>query len=101
MTTNTTKKQPPLRTTTMITFTFTNGSTYTSNNVVDFAVDAEADKYMYTTRKVIEEDGVSVDLETNVSISLADLASVEVKHPYGMTTILNVPEYRRSVRTLG
>lgn len=96
-----TKQQPPLRTTTKITVTFTDGSKYTSNNVVDFAVDDEADQYKYTTQKLIEEDGVSVELTSNVTIPLAELVSVEVNHPYGMTTILNVPEYRRSVRTFG
>lgn len=96
-----TKQQPPLRTTTKITVTFTDGSKYTSNNVVNFAVDDEADQYQYTTKKLIGEEGVSVELTSNVTIPLAELVSVEVNHPYGMTTILNVPEYRRSVRTLG
>lgn len=96
-----TKQQPPLRTTTKITVIFTDGSKYTSNNVVDFAVDDEADQYKYTTQKLIVEDGVSVELTSNVTIPLAELVSVEVNHPYGMTTILNVPEYRRSVRTFG
>lgn len=103
MTTNTTKskQQPPLRTTTKITVFFTDGSKYTSNNVVDYGVDAESDQYKYTTMKLSVVEGVSVEVETNVTIPLAELLSVEVKHPYGLTTVLNVPEYRRSVRTLG
>lgn len=95
------KQQPPVRKSTMIIIKYTNGQEFAVNNVVDYGMSDDEQRYTFRYNVRNTNDGVIIDKEVSVSIPLTEIQTVTIKMPYGMTTILDVREHMRAVRALG